>query len=144
MRSGGTWHEGLIDYTGGTEAGALRAEAGLRALGGAAGISFRFDQRTNWQPVESQRLLLWSSRFGKQEEFMSSLNHRHFELAQSASERQTLLDAAADVGLDVTAAAAFLDTDELTDVVWKSYGDTIRSYGIHGTSCTSVSLTASV
>ena len=55
LRSGGTWHEGLMDYTDGTEEGALRAEAGLSALGAAAGISFRYDQRTNWQPIESQR-----------------------------------------------------------------------------------------
>ena len=51
LRSGGTWHEGLMDYTDGTEAGARRAEAGLSALGAAAGINFRYDQKTNWQPV---------------------------------------------------------------------------------------------
>ena len=44
-----------MDYTDGTEEGALRAEAGLSALGAAAGITFRYDQRTNWQPIESQR-----------------------------------------------------------------------------------------
>ena len=49
LRSGGaaTWHDGLVDYTGGTERGALQAEAGLQRLGGAAGIRFRFDVRTN-------------------------------------------------------------------------------------------------
>ena len=31
--------------------------------------------------------------------------------------------AAAEVGLDVEDAAAFLETDELADVVWKSYGE---------------------
>ena len=51
LRSGGTWHEGLMDYTDGTEAGARRAEAVLSALGAAAGINFRYDQKTNWQPV---------------------------------------------------------------------------------------------
>ena len=56
----GTWHEGLVDYTGGTEDGALRAEHGLSQLGNAADIKFRFDQHTNWQPVDSQRLLLWA------------------------------------------------------------------------------------
>jgi predicted DsbA family dithiol-disulfide isomerase len=56
---------------GGTEEGALQAEVGLKQLGSQAGINFRFDQKTNWQPVDSQRLLLWASRFSKQEEFMS-------------------------------------------------------------------------
>ena len=131
LRSGGTWHEGLMDYTDGTENGALRAEAGLSALGSAAGIKFRYDQKTNWQPIDSQRMLLWAGRFGKAEEFMDALNHRHFELGKTASDRATVLEAARQVGLDVEAAAAFLDTNEYEDVVWKSYGDTIRKYGIH-------------
>lgn len=35
------------------------------------------------------------------------------------------------VGLDAEAATAFLDTDELHEEVWASYGDTIRGMGIH-------------
>ena len=62
---------------------------------------------------------------------MSALNLRHFEQRQSASERATLLAAVAEVGLDTDAAAAFLDTDELADAVWRSYGATIREKGIH-------------
>lgn len=131
LRSGGTWHEGLMDYTDGTEAGALRAEAGLSALGAAAGIKFRYDQKTNWQPLESQRMLLWAAKFGKAEEYMDALNKRHFEFGTSASDRSTVLDAAKEAGLDVDAANAFLDTKEGEDVVWKSYGDTIKKYGIH-------------
>ena len=133
LRSGGaaTWHDGLIDYTNGTDAGARAAEEGLSELGAAAGIAFRYDVRTNWQPVDSQRLLLWAGRAGKQELFMSALNHRHFERAESASERPSLLAAAEEAGLDVAAAASFLDTDELRAEVWRSYGDTIRRHGIH-------------
>ena len=114
LRSGGTWHEGLMDYTDGTEAGALRAEAGLSALGAAAGINFRYDQKTNWQPLESQRMLLWAAKFGKAEEYMDALNKRHFEFGTSASERSTVLDAAKQAGLDVDAANAFLDTKEVS------------------------------
>ncbi len=99
--------------------------------GQAAGIHFDYHVLTQWQPVESQRLLLWAGRFGLQEEFMTNLNHRHFEHRESASVRATLLNAAEEVGLDRAAAAAFLDTDELEDVVWKSFGDTIRKHGIH-------------
>lgn len=133
LRSGGaaTWHDGLVDYTGGTEAGARKAEAALSHLGRAAKIDFRFDVRTDWQPVDSQRLLLWAGRQGKQELFMTALNRRHFTQAQSASERPTLLAACQEVGLDPDAASAFLDTDELEEEVWRSYGDTIHKYGIH-------------
>jgi predicted DsbA family dithiol-disulfide isomerase len=107
------------------------AEKGMYQLGLAAGIKFNYEVLAQWQPVESQRLLLWSGRYGLQEEYMSALNKRHFEQKQSASDRRTLLEAAREVGLDVQAAETFLDSDELEDVVWKSYGRTIREHGIH-------------
>ena len=56
---------------------------------------------------------------------------RHFEQAQSASKRQTLLEVCTEVGLDRDAADSFLDTDELEAEVWSSYGSTIREKGIH-------------
>lgn len=62
---------------------------------------------------------------------MTALNRRHFQQRQSASLRSTLLEAAAEVGLDVTAAAAFLDTDELESEVWGWYRRTIDEKGIH-------------
>ena len=52
------------------------------------------------QPIESQRLQLWASRFGKTEVFMDELGKRHFENAASASARPTLLAAAAAAGLN--------------------------------------------
>ena len=72
-------------YTGGSEAGAHAAEAQLSSLAKAAGICFRFDQRTDWQPVESQRALLWAARQGKAEPFMDRLNQRHFEHGQACA-----------------------------------------------------------
>ena len=126
-----TWHDALLGYMGGDPAARDSAERGMLAQGRAAGIEFDYGVKAQWQPVDSQRLLLWAGRFGLQEEFMSALNLRHFEQKQSASERATLLAAVAEVGLDTDAAAAFLDTDELADAVWRSYGATIREKGIH-------------
>ena len=99
-------------------------------LGESAGINFDLEVKAQYQPIESQRLLLWAGRYGLQEEFMSALNAFHFEKRQSASVRATLLAAAAEVGLDVAAAEQFLDGDELHDEVWRSYGSTIREAGI--------------
>mmetsp|Transcript_4079 Transcript_4079/g.11072 ORF Transcript_4079/g.11072 Transcript_4079/m.11072 type:complete len:218 (-) Transcript_4079:173-826(-) len=127
----GTWHEGLVSYADGTEAGARRFEEMLGALGSRAGINFDFDVFTQWQPVDSQRLLKWCGRWGKQEDFMDALNRGHFERKLSASERENLLRAVDEVGLDRAAAAAFLESDEGVDAVWKSYGDTIRKHRIH-------------
>lgn len=107
------------------------AETSMFQQGQQAGIKFDYNVLTQWQPVESQRLLLWAGRFGKQEEFMSNLNHRHFEKRESASVRANLLNAVEAVGLDRTAANVFLDTDELEADVWKSYGSTIYEKNIH-------------
>jgi len=126
-----TWHDALLGYMGGDPTRRDAAEAGMREQGKAAGIEFDYNVLAQWQPIDSQRLLLWAGRFGLQEEFMSALNKRHFELRESASLRSTLIAAAEEVGLDTQDASAFLDTDELSEVVWKSYGDTIHKKNIH-------------
>ena len=125
-----TWHESLIDYTDGTETSALRFERGLNALGARNDVTFDFGVKTHWQPIESQRAQLWASRFGKAELFMDRLGKAHFSNRRSASDRQTLLACAAEVGLDAEALDAFLNTDAFCDEVWASYGDTIREMGI--------------
>jgi hypothetical protein len=77
-----------VEYTDGTERGARQAEEMMQRLAahagtrydtqararartlttrGHAGIRFDYSVRTHWQPIESQRALLWAGRFGKQE-----------------------------------------------------------------------------
>lgn len=58
-----TWHEGLLNYVGGSEARRDEAERRLQEQGQEAGITFDFNVHTNWQPIDSQRMLLWSSRY---------------------------------------------------------------------------------
>lgn len=99
-------------------------------LGRSAGIDFDLEVVAQYQPVESQRMLLWAARQGRQEPYMSALNRLHFEERRSASLRATVLAAAAEAGLDAEDAAAFLETEELEAEVWRSYGDTIRRSGI--------------
>ena len=99
-------------------------------LGRSAGIDFDLEVVAQYQPVESQRLLLWAARQGRQEPYMSALNRYHFEERRSASLRETVLAAAEEAGLDIAEATAFLETDELEDEVWRSYGDTIARSGI--------------
>lgn len=103
----------------------------MRELGRTCGIELDYDVQTNWQPINSQRVMLWAQRYGLQEEYMSALGGRHFERCQSASHDATILESAREAGLDVEACRAFLTTDELRDDVWKSYGSTIHEKGIH-------------
>ena len=73
----------------------------MRQLGRRVGIELDYNVQTNWQPIDSQRLMLWARRFGKAEAYMSALAQRHFEQRQSASHRTTILEAAEEAGLDV-------------------------------------------
>ena len=127
----GTWHESLLTYVGGDPRARDAIESQMRSLAEQAGTTLNYDVYTQWQPVESQRTLLWAARQGKQEEFMSALSKRHFTERKSASERSTILEAAEEAGLDVGALDAWLDTDELADEVWKTYGETIHVHHIH-------------
>lgn len=126
-----TWHESLLGYCGGDPKTRDNAEEGMRQLGRRVGIELDYNVQTNWQPIDSQRLMLWAKRFGRAEAYMASLAQRHFEQRQSASHRATILEAAEEAGLDVEAARNFLDSDELRAEVWTSYGDTIHKKGIH-------------
>jgi len=128
LKREGIWHERLMDYTGDPNS-RDGFESQLDQLGAAAGIKFDYGVYLNKQPIDSQRLLLWAARYGKQELFMAALSSRHFEqgsTGESASKRPTLLAAAQEAGLDVAAAEAFLDTNELYDEVWESYGEMPR------------------
>lgn len=99
----------------------------LEELGAPVGIKFNYDVKAQWQPVDSQRVIIWAGRRGKQEAFMSGLSRRHFEEQKSASHRATLLEAAEEAGLDPKEVSAFLDTDELKEEVWKSYRETYEN-----------------
>jgi len=126
-----TWHESLLGYCGDDENRRQAAEDGMRELGRKVGIELDYNVQTQWQPVDSQRLMLWAHRFGKQEAYMSALGRRHFEERKSASHGSTLLEACAEAGLDVEAARALLASEELREEVWHSYGSTIREKGVH-------------
>jgi predicted DsbA family dithiol-disulfide isomerase len=102
----------------------------VRELGKLAGIKFDFGVEMVWQPVESQRVVLWASEYGKQEEMADRLGELHFEENNSVADRQTLLTAVSDVGLDAKIAAEFLDSDVYHKDVWESYGKMIHYFGI--------------
>lgn len=104
----------------------------MLALARRAGIpTLQYGVRTCWQPINSQRMLLWARRFGKAEQYMKALGRKHFEEAKSASHTRTVLDAAEEAGLDRKEAEAFIATKELEAEVWASYGSMIREKSIH-------------
>lgn len=126
------WSKGLLASCNGDEAKCEQAKAGMLGLARAAGIpTFRYDVKCNWQPLNSQRMLLWARRFGKAEKYMDAIGRKHFTEAKSASHDWNLLDAAEEAGLDRAEAELFLASDELVADVWSSYGSTIREKDVH-------------
>jgi predicted DsbA family dithiol-disulfide isomerase len=49
------------------------AEEHMRQLGVRAGVAIDYDVQTNWQPVDSQRVMLWAAREGKAEAYMEAV-----------------------------------------------------------------------
>lgn len=126
-----TWHESLLGYMGGSAEAREQAEQHMYQLGLNAGVKIRYDVQTNWQPVDSQRVMIWARRYGKAEEYMEHLSSGHFQHQKSASHHSSILAAAAKAGLPEDGVKKLLASDELKEEVWRSYGSTIREKGIH-------------
>ena len=112
-----TWADRYMGSQGDRTQKLQTASRMLNELGSASSTTFDINvkgahDRDNFY-VDSQRLVLWAGRHGKQEAVMSELNALHFSRAQSAGERATLMAAAAAAGLDPAETSAFLDGDEL-------------------------------
>ena len=90
----------------------------LDRQGAAAGIKFKYDVAFDFHPVDSQRLVLWAARFGKQEDLVEIMSVNHFSQQASVNDQAALLKAVRDVGLDPEAAAEMLDSEELREEVW--------------------------
>jgi len=126
-----TWHESLLGYMGGSATARQQAEEHMYQLGLNAGVTIDYDVQTNWQPVDSHRVMLWAMKFGKAEEYMEHLSSGHFQRKKSASHHSSILAAAARAGLPEDGVRVLLEGDELKKEVWSSYGSTIREKGIH-------------
>lgn len=112
--------------------GNLRVEK-FKAMGRAVEppINFDMDVDFEWQPVDSQRLVLWASLVGKQEEVASALWKLHFEKRASLTQRSTLLLAAGEVGLDHDACEHFLNSGEMIQDVIDGYKLATAKHRIH-------------
>lgn len=96
----------------------------MKRMGLAVEPHIHFDMQVEfqWEPVDSQRLLLWASRVGKQEIVANALWRLHFEQRSSLTKRSTLLQAGSEAGLDSAEVDAFLDSQELLTDVQHGYG----------------------
>lgn len=107
----------------------------MDVLGRVAGINFKMGDsglEMMYHPINSQRMILWAARQGRQEDLVSELSKLHFEEVRTCADDETVLEAARRAGLDVAAAEAYLKTDENAESVWESYGRMMHDFGITG------------
>ena len=90
----------------------------IRARGAELGFDFDFNARSRtWNTFDAHRLLHWAEGEGRQPALKRALLVANFSEGRNISDRDTLVDIAAGVGLDVVRARQILDSDEFADEV---------------------------
>lgn len=105
--------------------------ASIKRLGEQAGFQFDFSAPLS-DTMDSHRLYLWAERqaAGKGEELAQGIGHEYFEKARPLADRDMLCACAGQVGLDSSAARAYLESDDGYDEVRRSVEQNLR-LGIH-------------
>lgn len=84
-------------------------------LGAKAGFEFNFrDGMRTSNTFDCHRLLLWAKDSGRQTELKQAFFQAYFTDTKDVADRSVILDAVAQVGLDVEAARAILESDDFT------------------------------
>ncbi len=90
----------------------------ISAMGAQAGFTFNFaDDGIMINSFDCHRLLTWAKGQGKQTDLKLALFKAHFTDNKRLNDVEILLDVVASVGLDRTAAAVVLDSDEFAQEV---------------------------
>ena len=96
----------------------LELDAKVIAVGESEGIHFAFE-KTERTPntVDAHRLIWLADQHGCQDADVETLFRAYFTEGQDIGNRQTLINVAAEAGLDRQAAEAMLNSDEGMDVI---------------------------
>lgn len=119
----------------GGEDRARRLYASVTELGLQDGVAFRFDRMTHIpSSVDAHRLAGWAARSGAADAMVEALFAAQFSDGLDIADPSTLAELAASVGLNRTAALAFLRSRDGADIV---HSDNLRAHrrGISGVPC---------
>ncbi len=110
--------EHLSEKYGSTPEQQEQARAMIRARGAEVGFDFAMGKRDRiYNTFDAHRLLHWAEGEGKQLALKNALFAAYFTEGQDPSSHAVLLAAAASVGLDTTAAAAVLSSQQFAEEV---------------------------
>ena len=90
----------------------------IRERGASVGFTFNMDKRGRiYNTFDAHRLLHWAESKGKQRELKHALLGAYFTDGRNVSDREVLVAAAAQVGLDAAEARQVLDENRFADEV---------------------------
>lgn len=133
-RAGMTRADYVIRKFGGEDR-ARRLYASITEIGGAEGVSFRFERiRRTPSSVDAHRLVRWAAPMGRATEVVEGLFAAHFTDGYDIGDHAVLRAVAQSCGLDPVAAGHFLRGEEDVDAV---HADNLRAHrlGINGVPC---------
>jgi predicted DsbA family dithiol-disulfide isomerase len=105
--------------------------ANIRQRGAAVGFDFGLGKRSRiYNTFDAHRLLHWADGQGRQHALKMALFKAYFTDGENPGSHDVLLRVAGEVGLDVAAARAVLDSDEFADAV-REREQFYQQQGIH-------------
>ncbi|WP_408596936.1 DsbA family protein [Limnohabitans sp.] len=123
--------EHLTQKYGSTPAQAEAARENIRQRGEAVGFQFRMDKRSRiYNTFDAHRLLHWAQEQGQQVALKHALFEAYFGRGENPGDRQVLLNAAGQAGLDVQLAAEVIDSGRYAEEV-REREQFYQSHGIH-------------
>ena len=110
--------EHLLQKYGATPEQFAGTRQAIRDRGEELGFLFRMDRRDRiYNTFDCHRLLHWAGEEGRQLDLKLALFRAYFTEGQNPGAREVLLQAVADVGLDVERAREILETNEYVEEV---------------------------
>jgi predicted DsbA family dithiol-disulfide isomerase len=117
-REGQDITEHLTQKYGSTAEEQQRNREGIRARGAALGFTFDMGKRARvYNTFDAHRLLHWAELEGRQRELKRALFAAYFTEGRNPSDREVLVDLAAQAGLDRARAREILESDRYADEV---------------------------
>jgi predicted DsbA family dithiol-disulfide isomerase len=110
--------EHIAQKYGSTSDEMARNQESIRARGAALGFAFNFGKRSRiYNTFDAHRLLHWAELEGRQLALKQALFTAYFTDGRNPSDRQVLIDAATQVGLDPVRAREILESGLYADEV---------------------------
>jgi predicted DsbA family dithiol-disulfide isomerase len=111
--------------------GAAEMHAHVTALAAAEGLSFRLDDARSGNTLDAHRLIHHAAAHGHQDAAKERLLRAYFSEGRAIGERATLIDLAADLGLDADEVRTMLASTAFVDAVRADEEDAAR-LGVRG------------